>query len=84
VTDAPDGPAGGDQGGRPGGLTAREEEVVRLVAQGRPNREVAAALGSTERAAARHVEHILQKLQLQSRAQLAVWAAEHGLGPWAS
>ena len=84
MTDAMDGPARGAQGGRPGRLTAREEEVARLVAQGRPNREVAAALGITERVAARHVEHILQKLQLTSRVQLADWAAEHGLGPRAS
>ena len=35
----------------------------------------------TERTAANHVEHILQKLGLTSRVQIGVWAAGHGLGP---
>jgi DNA-binding NarL/FixJ family response regulator len=53
--------------------------MVRLVAQGRTDREVAAALGITERTAASHVGHILQQLQLQSRMQIGVWATAHGL-----
>jgi len=57
--------------------------VVRLVAQGHTDREVAAALGITERTAAGHVEHILQQLQLQlqlqSRVQIGVRATTHGL-----
>jgi DNA-binding CsgD family transcriptional regulator len=52
-----------------------------LVTQGRTDREVAAAFGITERTAASHVEHILQKLRLQSREQIGVRATAHGLDP---
>jgi DNA-binding CsgD family transcriptional regulator len=62
-------------------LTAREREVAALVAQGLTNRQIAARLVITERTAANHVEHILDKLELRSRVQIGVWAAEHGLGP---
>ena len=50
-----------------------------LIAQGLTNREIAAGLVVTERTAATHIEHILNKLGLRSRAQVAVWAAEQGL-----
>jgi hypothetical protein len=50
-----------------------------LIAQGLTNREIAAGLVVTERTAATHVEHILNKLGLRSRAQVAVWAAAQGL-----
>ena len=63
-----------------GGLTAREREVAALVARGRSNREIAAALSVGERTVATHVSNILGKLDLTSRAQIAAWAVERGLG----
>ncbi len=76
--------AGGAQrrvsGKAPSLLTQREQEVAALIAQGRTNREIAAALVITEGTAANHVQHILNKLGLNSRAQIAAWAVEHGLG----
>jgi len=57
-----------------GVLSRREEEVVALIARGMSNREIAAALTITEKTAANHVEHIMTKLDLRSRAQVAVWA----------
>ena len=60
-------------------LTGREHEVAALVARGRTNREIAAALVISERTADAHVRNILDKLGFSSRAQIAAWAAEHGL-----
>lgn len=60
-------------------LTHRQREVAALIAWGRTNREIATALVITERTAATHVQHILNKLGFSSRAQIAVWAVEHGL-----
>jgi non-specific serine/threonine protein kinase len=62
-------------------LSPRETEVASLIAQGLSNRELAAALVITEKTAANHVEHIMAKLNLRSRAQIAVWAVRHGLAP---
>ncbi len=62
-----------------GGLTEREREVVRLVAQGKSNREIAEALVVTKRTIETHINNILYKLNLTSRAQLVVWAVEKGL-----
>lgn len=60
-------------------LTPREREVAALLARGLSNRGIAEALVITETTAEVHVKHILGKLGFQSRAQAAVWAAEHGL-----
>lgn len=62
-----------------GGLTEREREVVRLVAQGKSNREIADALVVTKRTIETHINNILYKLNLASRAQIVVWAVEKGL-----
>ncbi len=62
-----------------GSLTKREREVAALIAQGLTNREIAAALVITEGTAANHIQHILNKLGFNTRAQVAAWAAEHGL-----
>ena len=62
-----------------GGLTEREREVVRLVAQGKSNREIADALVVTKRTIETHINNILYKLNLTSRAQIVVWAVEKGL-----
>jgi non-specific serine/threonine protein kinase len=60
-------------------LTRREQEVAALVARGLSNRQIAGALGVTERTAVSHIEHIMNKLSVNSRAQIAVWAVRHGL-----
>jgi DNA-binding CsgD family transcriptional regulator len=54
-------------------LTPRESEVARLVAQGLTNREIAARLYVSDRTAENHVQHILTKLDLSNRSQIAVW-----------
>ncbi len=48
--------------------------MAALIARGLTNREIAAALVVTEHTAMRHVEHILGKLGLRSRTQIAAWA----------
>ena len=55
-------------------LSPREREVAGLVADGLSNREIAAALVISERTAQNHVQHILGKLGLANRAQVAAWA----------
>jgi DNA-binding NarL/FixJ family response regulator len=65
--------------GLPLTLTPRQREVATLVAQGRTNRQIGEALVITEGTARVHVEHILAKLGLHSRAQLAGWAVARGL-----
>ena len=62
-----------------GGLTAREREVAILIARGRSNREIAAALVIGERTVQTHIGNIFAKLGCDSRAQVAAWAVEHGL-----
>ncbi len=62
-----------------GGLTARELEVARLVAQGKSNRAIAETLIVSERTAESHVTNILLKLNLTSRTQIAAWATGKGL-----
>jgi len=59
-------------------LTVREREVVALVAKGRSNRDIASALYISERTARTHVSHLLGKLGLKSRIQLAIWAHANG------
>ena len=62
-------------------LTAREREVLTLIAEGRTNRQIACQLAVTERTARTHVSNILAKLQLTSRTQAALWAVQEGLAP---
>ncbi len=54
-------------------LSAREEEVAALVAEGLSNRQIAERLFLSERTAQNHVQHILTKLDLSNRAQVAAW-----------
>ena len=56
-------------------LSSREWEVARLVGQGMTNRQIAAALYVSERTAQNHVQHILTKLGLANRSQIAVWSS---------
>jgi len=60
-------------------LTARELDVLRLVAQGRSNREIAEKLVITELTVSTHVSNILGKLHLASRTQAALFALREGL-----
>ena len=60
-------------------LTDREREVVRLVAQGRSNSEIARALVISDKTVKTHISNILSKLELQDRTQLAIYAIKHGL-----
>jgi predicted ATPase/DNA-binding CsgD family transcriptional regulator len=61
------------------GLSPREREVAVLIARGHTNREIADRLVITEWTVDTHVRHILSKLGLRSRAQVAAWAVERGL-----
>ena len=61
------------------GLTAREREIAALIAQGRINREIAAALVVGERTVETHISNILAKLGFTSRRQIAIWAVEKDL-----
>ena len=63
----------------PGGLTAREVEVLRLVAAGRSNAQIAAELVLSEKTVARHLSNIFGKLDVGSRTAAAAYAFEHGL-----
>lgn len=63
----------------PMGLTGRELEVLALVATGRTNREIAAALVISEHTVARHVQNILAKLGVSSRTAASAFAFEHDL-----
>jgi DNA-binding NarL/FixJ family response regulator len=62
-------------------LTRREQEVVRLLSRGLTNKQIAAELKVSTGTVRAHVEHILFKLDLHSRAQIAVWATQRGLVP---
>ena len=63
---------------RPGGLTAREVEVLRLVAEGRSNSQVGQALFISMKTASVHVSNIIAKLGVSSRGEAAAWAHAHG------
>jgi DNA-binding NarL/FixJ family response regulator len=61
------------------GLTRREADVVRLIAQGLNNRQVAKEMFVSEATVKTHLNHILAKLAMQDRAALIAWAWRHGL-----
>lgn len=67
--------------GIPVSLTYREREVVALIAKGKSNKDIAAALVISERTARTHVSHLLGKLGLESRMQLAIWSHANGFRP---
>jgi DNA-binding NarL/FixJ family response regulator len=64
-----------------GALTARERDVLILIAQGHSNQEIADVLVISERTARTHVSNVLRKLQLTSRTQAALVAVRQGLVP---
>ena len=63
----------------PDGLTAREVEVLRLVAAGRSNRQIAAALFISERTVNRHLTNLYTKIDAHSKADATAWALRHHL-----
>ncbi len=63
----------------PAGLTAREAEVLRLVAAGNSNREIASILVISEHTVARHLQNMFAKLGVSSRSGATAFAFEHGL-----
>ena len=62
------------------GLTAREIEVLRLIGEGRSNREIGEVLFISAKTASVHVTHILQKLNVATRVQAAIAADRLALG----
>jgi DNA-binding CsgD family transcriptional regulator len=64
---------------RPGGLSEREVEVLKLVAEGRSNPEIARALVLSQKTVERHLSNIFTKLAVPSRTAAAAYAHEHGL-----
>jgi ATP/maltotriose-dependent transcriptional regulator MalT len=63
----------------PGGLTPREVEVLRMVATGASNRQIADTLVISEKTVARHLSNMFTKLGVHSRAAATAWAYEHAL-----
>lgn len=65
----------------PAGLTAREVEVLRLLATGLSNKQIAKRLGIAVKTAGNHIEHIYTKIAATSRAEAGLFAMQHGLLP---
>jgi DNA-binding CsgD family transcriptional regulator len=64
---------------QPGPLSEREAQVLRLLAAGKTNRDIAAALFISDKTVARHVSNIFDKLGVSSRTAATAWAYEHEL-----
>jgi DNA-binding CsgD family transcriptional regulator len=64
---------------RPGGLSAREVDVLRLAAQGHTTREIAKRLFISAKTADRHIQNLYTKIGTSNRAAATRWAVEHGL-----
>jgi DNA-binding CsgD family transcriptional regulator len=67
------------QQARPGGLSRREVEVLRLVADGRTAREIATQLFISARTAEHHIQHVYTKIGVSGRAAATRWAVTHQL-----
>lgn len=65
----------------PAGLTRREIDVLRLLARGSSNKDIAARLVISPKTAGTHIEHIYAKLGVSSRAEAGLFAVQHGLLP---
>ncbi len=60
-------------------LTPREKQIIKLISAGLPNKLIARKLNITEGTVKVHVKHLLKKLRLRSRVEVAVWAVQEGL-----
>ena len=69
----------GDGSALPGGLTAREAEVLQLVAAGKTNRDIAVELVISEHTVGRHLQNMYAKLGVSSRAAATAFAFEHSM-----
>ena len=72
-------PAATDEREKPGGLSAREAEVLALVAAGYSNQRIADHLVLSLNTVIRHVSNIYRKIDAANRAEATMWAAEHGV-----
>jgi DNA-binding NarL/FixJ family response regulator len=63
----------------PAGLTSREIEILRLLARGLSNKQIATRLTISAKTASSHVEHIYAKIGVSNRALASLYAAKHGL-----
>lgn len=63
----------------PAGLTARQVQVLRLLARGMTNGEIASALGLSQKTVAHHLTHIFNKTGSENRAAAVAFAVHHGL-----
>jgi len=61
-------------------LSAREQVVLELVAQGMPNKLIARRLEISERTVKGHLTRIFERIGVTDRTQAALWARDHGLG----
>ena len=75
----PDPGAESDSGGDVEQLSVREREVARLIAQGQSNRRIAEGLVLSVKTVESHIKNVSKKLQVRTRAEIAVWAARQGL-----
>jgi len=66
--------------GRFAKLTARERDLIELIAQGRDNAQIAAVLGLSEKTVRNHITSIFAKLEVENRSQAIVRAREAGFG----
>jgi DNA-binding NarL/FixJ family response regulator len=81
LSTSPAAPSGGSPPktqGTPSDLTERELEVLRNIAAGMNNREIAEKMVISEKTVKTHVSNILSKLALEDRTQAAIWALKHG------
>lgn len=69
-------PAAGSEGPT---LSAREEQVLRLIARGHSNKQIGAELGIAERTVKVHVGHLFRRIDVRDRTSAALWARDHGL-----
>ncbi|MCD0443320.1 response regulator transcription factor [Glycomyces sp. A-F 0318] len=61
-------------------LTPRENQVLGLIAKGQTNRQIARALGVSEKTVKTHVTNLLRRIGAADRTQAALWAVRHGIG----
>ena len=64
-----------------GDLTTKEGEVLRLVAGGSTNKEIASSLNISDNTVKYHLRNIMEKLHFKNRAQMAVYATKRGIEP---